>query len=215
MPKRDFLAITDFNRSEIQRLFDLAAQMKEGLYGEKPLAGKALAMVFAKSSTRTRVAFEVGTTQLGGHELFLSAKGITVGPGEPEGDRRGRRRQQPGQQVAGGRRGSGVRGAAGVTGRVRGQSRESRARQEESENRGERGAGGSGRGRARREHRRVGLDGAGRRSGGAAQRVQGLYRGRGSHEARRPQGDLPALPPGAPRAGSDRRGDRRAAVARV
>src|SRR5205807_77301 len=55
MPKRDFLAITDFNRSEIQRLFDLAAQMKEGRYGEKPLAGKALAMVFAKSSTRTWV----------------------------------------------------------------------------------------------------------------------------------------------------------------
>jgi len=83
MPKRDFLAITDFNRSEIQRLFDLAAQMKEGLYGEKPLAGKALAMVFAKSSTRTRVSFEVGTTQLGGHALFLSAKDIQLGRGEP------------------------------------------------------------------------------------------------------------------------------------
>src|SRR5438309_10440727 len=86
MPKRDFLAITDFNRSEIQRLFDLAAQMKEGRYGEKPLAGKTLAMVFAKSSTRTRVSFEVGTTQLGGHALFLSAKDIQLGRGEPISD---------------------------------------------------------------------------------------------------------------------------------
>jgi len=83
MPKRDFLAITDFSRSEIQRLFDLAARMKEGRYGDKPLAGKALAMVFAKSSTRTRVSFEVGATQLGGHALFLSAKDIQLGRGEP------------------------------------------------------------------------------------------------------------------------------------
>jgi len=83
MPKRDFLAITDFSRDEIQRLFDLAARMKAGRYGEKPLAGKTLAMVFAKSSTRTRVSFEVGTTQLGGHALFLSAKDIQLGRGEP------------------------------------------------------------------------------------------------------------------------------------
>jgi len=83
MPKRDFLAITDFSRSEIQRLFDLAAQMKKGRYRETPLAGKTLAMVFAKSSTRTRVSFEVGTTQLGGHALFLSAKDIQLGRGEP------------------------------------------------------------------------------------------------------------------------------------
>src|SRR2546430_5207154 len=83
MPKRDFLAMTDSSGDEIQRLFDLAAQMKEGRYGEKPLAGKALAMVCAKSSTRTRVSFEVGTTQLGGHALFLSAKDIQLGRGEP------------------------------------------------------------------------------------------------------------------------------------
>src|SRR5256884_6116739 len=83
MSKRDVLAITDFSRDEVIKLFDLAARMKAGRYGEKPLAGKTLAMVFAKSSTRTRVSFEVGTTQLGGHALFLSAKDIQLGRGEP------------------------------------------------------------------------------------------------------------------------------------
>src|SRR5437773_11296072 len=83
MTKRDFLAITDFSRSEIQALFDLAAKMKNGGYRETPLAGKTLAMVFAKSSTRTRVSFEVGTTQLGGQALFLSSKDIQLGRGEP------------------------------------------------------------------------------------------------------------------------------------
>src|SRR5437879_7401787 len=86
MPKRDFLAITDFSRDEIQRLFDLAARMKAGRYGEKPLAGKTLAMVFAKSSTRTRVSFEVGTSQLAGQARFRSSKDIRLGRGEPISD---------------------------------------------------------------------------------------------------------------------------------
>lgn len=47
------------------------------------LAGKTLAMIFAKSSTRTRVSFEVGTTQLGGNALFLSTHDIQIGRGEP------------------------------------------------------------------------------------------------------------------------------------
>ena len=83
MTKRDFLAITDFSRDEVTKLFDLAAKMKNGGYRDTPLAGKTLAMVFAKSSTRTRVSFEVGTTQLGGQALFLSAKDIQLGRGEP------------------------------------------------------------------------------------------------------------------------------------
>src|SRR5439155_22082102 len=52
-------------------------------YRESPLAGKTLAMIFAKSSTRTRVSFEVGTYQLGGHALFLSSRDIQLGRGEP------------------------------------------------------------------------------------------------------------------------------------
>src|SRR5207248_2981908 len=69
MSKRDFLAITDLTRDEILRLFDLSGRMKAGAYRETPLAGKTLAMIFAKSSTRTRVSFEVGTYQLGGQAL--------------------------------------------------------------------------------------------------------------------------------------------------
>jgi ornithine carbamoyltransferase len=83
MQKRDFLAVSDFTRDEIVRLFDLAGRMKRRQYGETPLAGKTLAMIFAKSSTRTRVSFEAGTFQLGGHALFLSARDIQIGRGEP------------------------------------------------------------------------------------------------------------------------------------
>ena len=83
MPKRDFLAIPDFSAAEIRDLFDLALRMKSGEYRERPLAGKTLAMIFTKSSTRTRVSFEVGTWQLGGHALFLSSRDIQLGRGEP------------------------------------------------------------------------------------------------------------------------------------
>src|SRR5437899_149333 len=83
MAKRDFLAVTDLSRDEILRLFDLARRMKTGGYHETPLAGKTLAMIFAKSSTRTRVSFEVGTYQLGGQALFLSSRDIQIGRGEP------------------------------------------------------------------------------------------------------------------------------------
>lgn len=83
MPKRDFLVIPDFSKPELHALFDLATRMKSGAYREKPLAGKTLGMIFTKSSTRTRVSFEVGTFQLGGHALFLSARDIQLGRGEP------------------------------------------------------------------------------------------------------------------------------------
>ena len=86
MAKRDFLAISDFSREEIGRLMDLAGRMKKGTYRETPLAGKTLAMIFAKSSTRTRVSFEVGAYQLGGQALFLSSKDIQLGRGEPISD---------------------------------------------------------------------------------------------------------------------------------
>lgn len=82
-PLRHFLAIPDFPKPELLALFDLAARMKRGDYREKPLAGKTLGMIFAKSSTRTRVSFEVGAYQLGGHALFLSSRDIQLGRGEP------------------------------------------------------------------------------------------------------------------------------------
>ena len=83
MAKRDFLAVSDLTRDEILRLFDLAGRIKSGAYREAPLAGKTLAMIFAKSSTRTRVSFEVGAYQLGGQALFLSSRDIHLGRGEP------------------------------------------------------------------------------------------------------------------------------------
>ena len=82
-PKRDFLAIDDLSRDELLALLDLAGRMKRGEYRERPLAGKSLGMIFTKSSTRTRVSFEVGATQLGGSALFLSSRDIQLGRGEP------------------------------------------------------------------------------------------------------------------------------------
>ena len=83
---RDFLAIPDYSRDELLKLFVLAERMRSGVYNEKPLAGKSLAMIFMKSSTRTRVSFETGTWQLGGHALFLSPTDIQIGRGEPIAD---------------------------------------------------------------------------------------------------------------------------------
>ena len=83
---RDFLAIPDFSRVELLALFDLAERMRRGEYQKKPLAGKTLAMIFMKASTRTRVSFEVGTFQLGGHALFLSPRDVQLGRGEPIAD---------------------------------------------------------------------------------------------------------------------------------
>ena len=80
---RHYLAIPDLTRPELHSLFDLAARMKRRDYTAKPLAGKTLGMIFAKSSTRTRVSFEVGAYQLGGHALFLSSRDIQLGRGEP------------------------------------------------------------------------------------------------------------------------------------
>ena len=83
MTKRDFLAVTDLGRDDLLGLIELAGRMKSGQYRERPLAGRTLAMIFTKSSTRTRVSFEVGSTQLGGHALFLSSRDIQLGRGEP------------------------------------------------------------------------------------------------------------------------------------
>lgn len=83
---RDFLAIPDFSSAELESLFALAESMRTGTYTRKPLAGQTLAMIFMKASTRTRVSFEVGTYQLGGHALFLSPRDVQLGRGEPISD---------------------------------------------------------------------------------------------------------------------------------
>jgi ornithine carbamoyltransferase len=82
-PHRDFLDIGDFSPEETFALLRLAESMRSGGYSKRPLEGKALAMIFMKSSTRTRVSFEVGATQLGGTAHFLSPRDVQIGRGEP------------------------------------------------------------------------------------------------------------------------------------
>ena len=83
MSKRDFLAIPDFSTEELYAILRLAKEMKAGRYNKRPLDDKTIALIFEKSSTRTRVSFEVGAFQLGGHALFLSSRDIQLGRGEP------------------------------------------------------------------------------------------------------------------------------------
>jgi ornithine carbamoyltransferase len=80
---RHFLAIPDFTTEELYELLRLAADMKTGRYSARALTGKTIALIFEKSSTRTRVSFEVGAFELGGHALFLSSRDIQLGRGEP------------------------------------------------------------------------------------------------------------------------------------
>jgi len=83
---RHFLTLMDFSKDElgrlIQRAIELKAMWKQGEQYE-PMKNKTLAMIFEKSSTRTRVSFEVGMTQLGGHAMFLSPDDTQLGRGEP------------------------------------------------------------------------------------------------------------------------------------
>jgi len=86
MPPRHFLTLYDLTRAELEALLDLAAAMKAGRWTGRPLEGRTVGLLFAKSSTRTRVSFEVGVSQLGGHSLFLSPRDVQVGRGEPIAD---------------------------------------------------------------------------------------------------------------------------------
>ncbi len=87
MRHKDFIEIDDYSAAEVRKIFELAKDIKAkpGKY-RKALKGKTLGMIFEKSSTRTRVSFEVGMFQLGGHALFLSARDIQLGRGEPIAD---------------------------------------------------------------------------------------------------------------------------------
>jgi ornithine carbamoyltransferase len=84
--KRDFLSLLDLDEAEVAPLFARAAELKERRRRGEPeetLRGKVLGMVFEKASTRTRVSFEVGMFELGGHAVFLSAEGSQIARGEP------------------------------------------------------------------------------------------------------------------------------------
>jgi ornithine carbamoyltransferase len=82
---KHLLSIEQLARAEMEQILADAVVMKRqrGRHGAKPLAGQTWAMVFSKSSTRTRVSFEVGIRELGGDVIFLSANDIQLGRGEP------------------------------------------------------------------------------------------------------------------------------------
>src|SRR6188474_2474521 len=84
--KRDLLAVSDLSRAEVTELLGAAVELKRGKDGGRPLAGKSIGLLFSKSSTRTRVSFEVGAFQLGAHASFLSLRDIQLGRGEPMRD---------------------------------------------------------------------------------------------------------------------------------
>ena len=83
---RHFLSLLDFTSDELKALIGHAIDVKQKLrqgISHRPLKGKLLAMIFEKSSTRTRVSFEAGMYQLGGHAMFLSPRDSHLGRGEP------------------------------------------------------------------------------------------------------------------------------------
>ncbi|HEX9021446.1 MAG TPA: ornithine carbamoyltransferase [Nitrospirota bacterium] len=87
--KKDLLAISDLTAQDIEKILKRSAALKASLKQGKTrrtLQGKSLGMIFEKSSTRTRVSFEVGMYQLGGQALFLSSGDLQIGRGEPIAD---------------------------------------------------------------------------------------------------------------------------------
>jgi ornithine carbamoyltransferase len=87
--KKDLLAVSELSTKDIETILKRSALLKKYVRTGKAhasLKGKALGMIFEKSSTRTRVSFEVGMMQLGGHALFLSSSDLQIGRGEPIAD---------------------------------------------------------------------------------------------------------------------------------
>ncbi len=82
---KSLLSISDI-KDDVRYILDLAIKIKAGDVEDKPLKGKTLAMIFQKSSTRTRVSFDVGMYQLGGRGIFLSSNDLQMGRGEPISD---------------------------------------------------------------------------------------------------------------------------------
>ena len=87
MSMKHFLSLKDINPEQMKEIFELTTDVKKNPEKySKSLSGKTLGMIFQKSSTRTRVSFEVGMYQLGGHALFLSSQDIQIGRGETIAD---------------------------------------------------------------------------------------------------------------------------------
>ena len=85
---QNLLTVEEITRHEMLDIFNLAAQMKRqrATWKDKPLLGKSIGMIFAKSSTRTRVSFEVGIRELGGFSIYLEESKLQVSRGETVAD---------------------------------------------------------------------------------------------------------------------------------
>ena len=83
---RHFLDLDRLDRATLRRILDAGADFKHGRRGPRPLAGKTLALIFERPSTRTRVSFEVGMKQLGGDVIVLERDGLQLGRGETVAD---------------------------------------------------------------------------------------------------------------------------------
>ncbi len=86
--KKDLLTLRDITFDDLQNIFELSSRLKRerGRTSFAPLAGKSIGLIFAKSSTRTRVSFEVGVGELGGRPLYLDQSKLQVGRGETIAD---------------------------------------------------------------------------------------------------------------------------------
>lgn len=85
---KDLLSVADVSKSDLEKIFELSAKLKKerGQSDYKPLSGKSIGMIFAKASTRTRVSFEVGISELGGYPLYMDQGKMQVGRGESVAD---------------------------------------------------------------------------------------------------------------------------------
>ena len=86
--KKDLLTLKDLTRDDLEKIFEFSTKLKQerGKVAYTPLAGKSIGLIFAKSSTRTRVSFEVGVNELGGTALYLDQGKMQVGRGETIAD---------------------------------------------------------------------------------------------------------------------------------
>ena len=79
---KDLISLLDYNKSDILQIMEVAAYFKKNRHGDRSLENKVIALLFSKTSTRTRISFEVGIRQLGGHSVFLSSTDTQIKRGE-------------------------------------------------------------------------------------------------------------------------------------
>ena len=80
--KKDLISLTDYSKADMLEIIKTAQVLKKNRHGDNSLKDKVIALIFSKSSTRTRLSFEVGINELGGTAIFLSAADIQIGRGE-------------------------------------------------------------------------------------------------------------------------------------